>query len=488
MALADIDTIVIAMMENRSFDHMLGYLSLDETPDKLPVDGLSADPAWRAAFANRHAGISYEVKALSGTQRIDDPPHGYASIAMQIDTPAAGAPGMGGFVASYETFSDAKKPPPADLGAVMGYYDAAAVPTFDFLARNYCVCDRWFAALPLGTQANRLMAMAGESKILNNAGFPLPDHKLVYEWLDEKKIKWCAYQWGGYFPFFTLMGKWFSKILSSLTLNGMGLKDSARFRRYSRFAKDWASTKHAMPNVIFVEPEYGDGPHSKPNDDHPPTGVGPGQAMLKDLYKLLSGNSQRWAKTLLIITYDEHGGFFDHVPPIALDTIVADTHLKTTGVRVPALLVSPHVGAGSVFHAPLDHTSILQLLADRFAGGAAYSPAVAARTPPLARIGDALLATPRTGPAPAFPQSFTTVIATAVRALAARVTSAFAGDTAAATSAPAAPDTPNSEALDEAARRFAAEHPELASQKGWEQLRAYLATNPPPEPEPILQK
>jgi phospholipase C len=356
MALADIDTIVIAIMENRSFDHMLGYLSLDETPSPLPVDGLKSDPAWRASFANRHGGRLYEVKPLPASQRIDDPAHGLESIAMQIDTAPAG-PGpakMGGFVASYATYVDPKKPAPADLGAVMGYYDAAAVPTFDFFARNYCVCDRWFAALPLGTQANRLVAMAGESRLVNNSGFPLPEHPLVYDWLTKHKIKWCAYQSGGFLPFFTLMAKWIPEITAALTLSDLGV-GGPRFRRYKRLRKEWKSGK-AMPNVIFVEPEYGDGPHDKPNDDHPPTGVAPGQALLADLYATLTSNPARWAKTLLIVTYDEHGGFFDHVPPPQVDAY-------GLGIRVPLWIVSPQARRGvTTSSRPADHVSTLKFI------------------------------------------------------------------------------------------------------------------------------
>jgi phospholipase C len=486
MALADIDTIVIAMLENRSFDHMLGYLSLNETPGRMPVDGLRSDQAWRDSYRNEHKGTLYGLKHLPVTQRLDDPSHSEEPIAMQVAKPPAG-PGptrMGGFVASYASFWDAKKekkPEPDDLGAVMGYYNGSDLPSFDFFARNYCVCDRWFAPLPLGTQPNRLMAMAGESKLHDNSGFPMPEHRLVYEWLSKHDVKWCAYQWGGYFPFFTLMLKWLPAVASSLSLSGLGVRGGP-FRRYARFAKDWASAKHDMPSVIFVEPEYGDGPHSKPNDDHPPLGVQPGQAFLKDLYGVLTGNPARWAKTLLIVTYDEHGGFFDHVPPLPIVTVAGGETFLTTGLRVPALLISPHVAAGSVFSAPLDHTALLQLLDERFAGNKGYSAAVTSRSPPLHRISEALLPAARPGPAPAFPTTLTGTIAAAFKAVAAPIAALLPGG--GATAAPAAPDSPNALALDGAARKMSQDHPELIALPGWEELRDYLASQPPPEPGP----
>lgn len=469
MALPQIDTIVIAMMENRSFDHMLGYLRLDETPGPLAVEGLRSDPQWRAMHANRYQGVTYEVRRLPpDLQAIADPPHGHASIEVQIATPPVGPvlTQMGGFVESYLRFSD--KPPP-DPGVVMGYYDAEAVPTFDFLARNFCVCDRWYASLPLGTQPNRLMAMSGESRLVRNSGLLLPEQPLVYDWLTEHKVPWCAYQSGGFFPFFSLMAKWLPEITTSLTLSELGGR--GRFRRYKNFRKEWKSAK-PMPNVIFVEPEYSDGPRKAPNDDHPPTGIARGQSLLADLYGILTSNPARWRKTLLVITYDEHGGFYDHVGPMPLPVTIAGTRIPTTGVRVPTLLVSPFVKPGQVFSEPLDHTSILQLLDERFGGGRGYSPAVVKRQASFGRISDALSAEPRakTPALPAAPRAAAQLRVAANEAL------------PAAAEPPQAPDTPNAVAFDTAARRFAIEHPDLILQPGWEDLRAYLATQPPPDP------
>src|SRR3546814_14474053 len=81
---------------------------------------------------------------------------------------------------------------PADPGVVMGHYIAEDVPTFDFLAHNFCVCDRWFTPLPLGTQANRLMAMSGASRVVDNVT-GLPDQHLVYDWLEESGVPWRVY-------------------------------------------------------------------------------------------------------------------------------------------------------------------------------------------------------------------------------------------------------------------------------------------------------
>jgi len=464
MALSDIDTFVYVMLENRSFDHMLGYLSLDDTPGRMAVDGLRTDPAWRARHANLGNGTPHQVKRLLSAQPIDeDPPHGNATIAKQINTPTAGgAATMGGFV---QTYLDAfRNPPPADPAAVMGYYDAEAVGIYDFLARNYCVCDRWFTPLPLGTQANRLMAMSGTSKVVDNVR-GLPDQELVYDWLGGRGIGWRAYVSGGFVPFFLMMSKWTVRIGASLAFG------DGPFRRLGKLAANWASSK-TMPQVIFIEPEYGDAPGSKPNDDHPPAPVSRGQKLVAEVYNTLIANPARWSRTMMIITYDEHGGFFDHVPPLAIPGKAGATAFATTGPRVPALIVSPHVGQGQVFSEALDHTSFLQLLADRFTSDGKYSPPVTERNQALGRISRALLATPRTGPPPPLPQlqfqAMTPLAAAAPEAI--------------APAAADAPPTPNAFALDAAARRFAAECPEAIERPELRQLKHYLERNAPPRP------
>lgn len=456
-ALSLIDTIVIVIMENRSFDHGLGYLSLDG-PSHIPLEGLKSTPGWQAGRANQYNGKTYDLHCIAADYPISDPQHNRESIRTQIELPPADQHllRMGGFVESYAKFSD---PRPTDLAGVMGYYDASAVPVFDFFARNYCVCDHWFASLPLGTQANRLMAMAGESLVIDNAPAGLPFQKLVYDWLRDNKIAWAAYQWGGFLPFFSLMPHWFLEIVVSLTTSQQGAP--GHFRRYDRFKQEWGADAPA-PNVIFIEPEYTDGPHNAPNDDHPPTGIAPGQAFLADIYNALTSNPKKWAKTMLVVTYDEHGGFFDHVPPLSIETMVSGQKFATTGVRVPAFVISPYARRG-VFSGHLDHTSLLQLLDDRFGGGPGYSTVVNERQKHLDRLLNTLVAQP--GPTPALQLPAVGGVAPPAQAVA----------------APAAvpvPGTANAQALHGATQKLATDYPQFLQQPGWEQVRAYLATHP----------
>jgi phospholipase C len=138
-----------------------------------------------------------------------------------------------------------------------------------------------------------------------------------------------------------------------------------------------------FPQVIFIEPSYYDAPHfgtDQPNDNHPPLAVGFGEEFLRQVYKALTSNPEKLNKTVMILTYDEHGGFFDHVPPLPIPYDPPNGEYKrfeTTGIRVPAIVVSPFVTPRAVYSHSLDHTSILQFIAERFApneGG--YSPSV----------------------------------------------------------------------------------------------------------------
>jgi phospholipase C len=161
-----------------------------------------------------------------------------------------------------------------------------------------------------------------------------------------------------------------------------------------RLAPDVAGEQPGdFPQVIIVEPLYGDAARIAggiPNDDHAPAPVGPGELFLRTVYDALTRNPARWARTLLVVSYDEHGGFWDHVPPpgIPFAPPAKATYTKafeSLGVRVPGLVASPLVSARHVSHTVLDHTSVLQLLAERFTPGTPYSVAVETRR--LAGVG-----------------------------------------------------------------------------------------------------
>jgi phospholipase C len=172
----------------------------------------------------------------------------------------------------------------------------------------------------------------------------------------------------------------------------------------SRLAYDVQHESGAtFPQVIIVEPDYNDSPvhlSGHGNDNHPPLPVSFGEIFVKAVYEALTSNPARWAKTLLTLLYDEHGGFFDHVPPLRVPQAPPPgaTYemgpFTSTGPRVPALLISPYAPRRTAAHGFFDHTSILQMLADRFdASGAPYSEHVEARhqaQDPIGSVTDAL--------------------------------------------------------------------------------------------------
>lgn len=461
-SLKQVETIVYVMMENRSFDHMMGHLSLSKSRPHLDVNGLQDDPAWLKAQTNAYNGQLYPLYELDPkVQFIQDPPHEYKDISIQIRTPRPDGHGklLGGFVKSYvegyPNRSDLKDP-----SRVMGYYPGEATPVYDFFALNYVVCDQWYSALPASTQPNRLMAMSGESKIAGNASGFLPDQPLVYDWLEEHAVKWCCYQCGDFLPFFTLMKKWTAEITTSLTMDN----SRGRFRRYADFPAAWVGGE-PLPQVIFIEPEYTDGPQFRPNDDHSPSGIAAGQEFMANLYSVLISNPERWAKTLLVITYDEHGGFFDHVPPLGVQATCGGHPFATTGLRVPAFLVSPWTQTGSPFKEALDHTSFLQLLADRFNPGQSYSSEVGKRQTKLARLATALLPQPRQGPPVAIPQATMTAVQEAQYSIESPIQRLITFD-----------ELPNVLAFHNVAKSLARSHSELLQHPSWSRLQSYVSS------------
>jgi phospholipase C len=367
--LSKIRTIVVVMMENRSFDHMLGYLSLPPF-NRSDVDGLSNNPDWLARFTNKDQGQSYRpFLSLDPYDMPDDfdPPHERSNAAGNLGVLQNNSYPMNGFVSSIPATVSAN---PDVRKLVMSYFGAEQVPMSHFFAQKYAICDRWFSTIPAGTQPNRLMSMGGFSLIDVNHDI-LPPQDLVYDWLTAHGVSWRVYHQG--IPFFTMMLKWVDEILWS-----------NRFLSFRDLAGDLMnSSPNELPQVIFVEPTYQDAPHlGFATDEHAPSGVSNGQEFLMQVYNALA-NSPFWKNSVMIVDYDEHGGFFDHVSPPMISTqpppnATYNTPFVSLGVRTPAYVISPFVQPGSVNHILLDHTSVLKLIGEKFGNGS-YSPLVDAR-------------------------------------------------------------------------------------------------------------
>ncbi len=391
-----VDTIVFLMMENRSFDHMLGHLSLSGSMPQ--VDGLHA-PLDQDQYANPHDGRVYHPFEMRDGRLESDVPHNREHIPTQFAySETSGRYEMNGFARGYFEYR-----PQADINITppsLGILPAADVPISTFFAEKFAICDRWFSSLPTGTPPNKLMSLTGRSRVEDVGLGIAPSDNLVTDWLTRRNIRWRVYHDG--LPFFALLGR----------LDVMFDRDL--FRPFDRFADDVLNeSDDEFPQVILIEPAYEAGPllGGRPrNDDHAPTPVSFGQVFQRRLYEALTANAERWSKTVLIITYDEGGGFYDHVEPLEIGYAPPGNEYEaftTTGPRVPGLVVSPLVSENRIYSENLDHSSFLQLIAERFAPGeGGYSHEVNLRADQGFRsLSDVLdLAAPRTDipEAPAF--------------------------------------------------------------------------------------
>jgi phospholipase C len=367
--LDQINTIVIVMMENRSFDHVLGYLRMPEYGNRKDIEGLD-EPTDNPKYANFLDAQAYQPFEFKDEQFLHDLPHGRNAVATQL-AESAGVPTMSGFVQAYKDFTGSV----VNASPPMGFLAPKDVPISNFFAEQYMVCDHWFSPLPTDTQPNRSVAFSGYSLIEDTKArpIPVPPGSFVFEWLEKRNIRWRVYHSG--LSFFMLFER-FDKVLGP---NFCSIRD---------LPVDVDSEPiNEMPQVIFIEPEYSDSPVHfgfTVNDNHPPTPIGPGEHFLRDVYATLTKNPKKWKQTLMIVTYDEHGGFFDHVAPLPIATPVPPKALfksgfMSTGPRVPAFIISPLISAGSVFNGAMDHTSILQLLAEKFDPGNDYNNEVKRR-------------------------------------------------------------------------------------------------------------
>lgn len=338
--LKKIEHIVVLVMENRSFDHMLGYLKLEGS--RPEVDGLTA------GMSNESGGKTFPVHLLQKTsfEKGQDPCHEGDCVDEQLNEH------NGGFVKNYAAHH--KKDP--DPGLVMGFYNGSSLPVYDHLVRNFCICDRWFCSVRGATWPNRLYAVTGRAAgSRDNKTVPVYDIPSFVRHLDAKKVAW----------------RWYSHDFATLRLTdgkfrvgrakNFAFFDQRTLFGDTSFLEDAASGNLAP--VSWIDPFFGHLNRSKQNDDHPPADVMAGQELALKLYNAVV-TGPKWKKTLLVIIYDEHGGLFDHVePPTADDDSPA---FRKYGVRVPAFVVSPFVERSKLSSTVFDHTSIIKTILLKF--------------------------------------------------------------------------------------------------------------------------
>lgn len=378
--LSKIDHIVVMMLENRSFDHMLGYLSLPAGRNgrgRSDVDGLTGNESNLGSRTilgrrSRHRVFPMREGSFRGvfgkkTAFPWDPGHGYSDTARQRGRQRNGRGGMDGFITDFALRLRKKYDEnPGNLEhLIMGYYDHRDLYCYDHLAQNYGLCDQWYAAHPGSTWPNRFITVTGYLAPDKNGfpdihnpdpvfGFDPLEVPTIFDHLTDKDISWAFFE----------HDLCFLRLFSKYTWDDervISFGDPVRgFERMAQAGR--------LPSVTFIEPDLTDIPGA--NDDHPPSDVLDGQDLVARVYNALKASPQ-WNKTLFIVTYDEHGGFYDHVypredaAPLFLDPD-DKTPVTTYGMRVPTLVVSPWVEKASVSKAVYDHTSIIKTIIARF--------------------------------------------------------------------------------------------------------------------------
>jgi phospholipase C len=396
--------LVVLMMENRSFDQMLGFLDGEEPFKAERLRGVGAAAANFDDAGNEYqpfewgAGETMPKTPPGQRPKVLDPCHSPGCVHTQLEN------GNTGFVKNFaatrkDENGDRVDLDPEFLKVPMGHFGAQHLPVYHHLARNFCVCDAWHSSIPGDTWPNRLYSLAGREG-------PLIGHKpgLLRRLL--KRIQGLPLIGGiGGAPIFEVEAftrqlhdsqwRWYSHDPATLRAADDRYRDFRHINRdnFSYFDRKKLSLKTQLAeapivghdsflddaakgelrDVSWIDPNFIDlsvlDPNS--NDDHPPSDVKAGQALVLELYEALA-KSPNWEDTVLVIVYDEHGGFYDHVPPPAVDD--GSGH-ATLGVRVPALVVGPRVRR-FVCHETFEHTSLIATTSSTTKGNSPTAPTV----------------------------------------------------------------------------------------------------------------
>jgi phospholipase C len=357
--------IVVLMMENRSFDHMLGSLAA-VNPN---IDGITA------ALSNPDTtGAQIQPQPLAQFQgQLDpDPDHHFPAVDLQIfggDTSPTRTANMQGFIKSYFN----QQEDVAHSQKIMYYFAQNQLPVLTTLALEFAVFNRWFASIPGPTICNRAFAHYGTSfgRVDMNPIDINEPFKAIYDRLIAAKHTAKLY--------------YFDATSSTMEVANLLQHEPELFGTYDQFLSDCQSGN--LPEYSFVEPNYNDhdtdSGEAVANDQHPDHNIQAGELFIASVYNAIKQNSNLWQSTALLVVYDEHGGIYDHVVPPACppDQFTASANDTGTGlpfafdrlgVRVPAILISPWIPRGTIINRVFDHASIPATITKFFLG--TYSP------------------------------------------------------------------------------------------------------------------
>ena len=357
---------VVLMMENRSFDHMLGALHA-QYPAIDGLAGSETNPDSTGVPVTVNPGAEYQ------SQLDPDPDHHFPAVDLQIFGGVTTAqnpnrtPNMQGFVKSYfnqqHNISHSQK--------IMNYFTPDKLPVLTGLATEFAVFNRWFSSIPGPTLCNRAFAHYGTSfgQVSMDVFYWNKQYKSIYE-----RVVAAGH---------TARLYYFDEASSSLEVVNLLQNQPALFGTFPDFLD--ACSRNQLPDYCFIEPNYTD--HDAPDgsgeliasDQHPDHDVRAGEQFIATVYNAIRGNPNLWPNTAILVVYDEHGGIYDHVSPPACmpDGFVAqpkDTgtpdpfHFDRLGVRVPSILISPWVQKGLVINETFEHASIPATITDQLIG------------------------------------------------------------------------------------------------------------------------
>ena len=357
-----IDHVVVLMLENRSFDHIFGF--------RPGVAGLTGNESNLVDSTRPKSSTNPAIPVAKGapfsfTAPSQGPGHSFADANTQLTGSKAGpsstTPALNnGYVQQYvaELHSDhVSSPTNAQLAQVMQSFSPDQLPSINALAGAFTLCDHWFSEVPGPTQPNRLFMHAATSSglVYNNWGKKF-DCRTIYNSLQDAGCTWAVY--------------WTDD--NEVAEFNQVSHQAANFKDYATsFVADAKAGK--LPNYTFIEPQFNSRTGAPGNSQHPPADARNGDRFIAEVYEAVRSNDAAWARTLLVVTYDEHGGFYDHVVPPSSGvpnpdglsapqpgdpSWVPPFSFDRLGVRVPAVLASPWLDAG-VESRPLQHTSVL---------------------------------------------------------------------------------------------------------------------------------
>jgi len=353
--------VFVLMLENRSFDHMLGFSGITGT------DAATGKPTTIAgltgAESNSHGGHTYRVSQGAPDVGEHGPAHGFNDVLEQLCGAGATYPRGGhyppitssGYASSY-----AKRAGAGSAGDVMRCFTPAQLPVLDALAREFVVCDHWFSSMPGPTWPNRMFAHAASAGGFDDG--PSPAQEVAWSVLPESGVRFSG---GNIFSALAAKGVKYRIYADDPFPNVSELENISILRDVREF-EDLAEDLRRPgfdAGYVFIEPSYDVlGDYRDGNSQHPLGSVAAGEQLIKATYEAIR-NSPVWDHSLLIITWDEHGGFYDHVAPgPALRPGAAGrTHgftFEQLGPRVPAVIVSPLIPRNLIEHRPYEHASI----------------------------------------------------------------------------------------------------------------------------------